>query len=123
MVLEAIVEIVGRRADLHQVGDVPGPAQGHGRLVEQEVDVDRAVLLAVAARLRLLDDPHDRRVLLGERRLVREIGARERREGERGRYEHADQPRASQSGGSDHPSGFDAKRSIPRCRERNFAAS
>ena len=66
------------RADLHEVAQVPGPRNA-GRLVEEEIDVDRAVLLTVAACLRLLDDPDDRGVLLGERRLVREVGARESR--------------------------------------------
>ena len=74
MVLETLRgEIVGCRSDLHEVSS-PGTAKRHGRLVEEDVDVERPVRLAVAARLRLRDEPDDRCVALGERRLVGEVG-------------------------------------------------
>ena len=80
MVLEAVDEVVRARPDLDEVGDVPGAAQRDGLLAEEEVDVGRDERLAVAADVLLLDEPDDRRVLLGERPLVGEIGACDRRE-------------------------------------------
>ena len=60
------------RADLDQVGRVPRAAQRDRRLVEEHVDVQRLVRLSRAALLGLLDQPHDRRVPLGEGDLVGE---------------------------------------------------
>ena len=84
VVLEQAGEIVRARADLDEVDGVPRSAQRDRRLVEQQVDVDRLEGLAVAALLHLLDEPDDRRVLLGERGLVGEIGAGRRTDDERG---------------------------------------
>ena len=84
VVLEQAGEVLRARADLDEVDGVPGAPQCHGRLVEQQVDVDRLEGLAVAALLHLLDEPDDRRVLLRERGLVGEIGAGRGAEDERG---------------------------------------
>ena len=83
VVLEALHQIVRGRRDLHEVGDVPRAAQRDGLLAQQEVDVRRDERLAVAADVLLLDEPNDRRVALGERLLVREVGRRVRRRDER----------------------------------------
>ena len=83
VVLEALHQIVRGRRDLHEVGDVPRAAQRDGLLVEQKVDVGRDERLAVAADVLLLDEPDDRRVPLGERLFVREVGRRARRRDER----------------------------------------
>lgn len=83
MVLEAIREILGCGPDLYEVGEVARAAQRYRRLVEEEVDVDRPVLLAVAALLVLLDDSHDWGEAFGERRFVREVGASEGDKNER----------------------------------------
>ena len=88
VVLVAVDEVVRRGRDLHEVGGVPGATQRDRLLVQQEVDVGRDERLPVTALLRLLDDPHDRRVTLGERALVAEVGvsgrgSHERRGGDR----------------------------------------
>jgi hypothetical protein len=76
VILVALRREVGRRrGDLHEIRAAPGPAERDGGLVEQEVDVERRVRLPVAALLRLLDEPDDRRVALGERCLVGEVGS------------------------------------------------
>ncbi len=75
VVFEAVRRQVGRRrCDLHEVPAAPWPTERHSGLVEQDIDVERRVRLPVAALLRLLDEPDDRRVALGERRLVGEVG-------------------------------------------------
>jgi hypothetical protein len=70
VVLEQVDQIVGARADLDQVDGVPRPAERDRRLVEEQLDVERPVRLAVTALLELLDEPYDRGVTLGERGLV-----------------------------------------------------
>ena len=76
-------EIVRGRADLDQIGGIPWSTQRDRRLVEEGVDVDRLVRLAVPAVLGLGDEPHHRGIALGERGLVREVGRRARRRDER----------------------------------------
>ena len=76
VVLEAVREVGGARPDLDEVRRGPRAPESDGRLVEHDVDVDRPVLLAVLALPRLLDEADDRRVALGERGLVREVGGR-----------------------------------------------
>jgi hypothetical protein len=76
-------EVLGARADLHQVERVPGTAERDRRITEEHVDVRRDVRLARPAFLGLLDEADDGCVLLGERRLVGEIGGRRRRGDER----------------------------------------
>ena len=56
----------------------------------------------MAALLLLLDEPHDRRVALGELALVGEVCERTRRRDERGRRDEYEEE------GSSHASGFDA---------------
>jgi hypothetical protein len=75
VVLEAVPQVLRPRADLHQIGRAPRPAQRDGRLVvEQQVDVQRVVRLARAlAFLLLLDQADDGRKALGERLLVGEV--------------------------------------------------
>ena len=72
-------EVVVGRADLHQVERVPRTAERDRRVAEEHVDVRREVRLAWPALLGLLDEADDGCVLLGERRLVGEIGGRRRR--------------------------------------------
>ena len=76
-------EIIRGRTDLDQIGGIPRSTQRDRRLIEERVDVDRLVRLAVPAVLSLLDEPHHRGVALGERGLVREVGRRGRRRDER----------------------------------------
>ena len=103
---------------------IPWPAQRNGRLVEEQIDVNRPVLLAVPALLRLRNDTDNRRVALGERRLVGQVGARDWGKAERGHGEQPEQCQAGQTGTRPaHPSGFDAKRCIPRFWDTNLAAS
>jgi hypothetical protein len=83
VLVEAAREVVGRRPDLDEVAASPRPAQRDGRLVEEQVDVQRLVRLAGPALLGLLDEADDRRVVLGELDLVLEVGARRRSGGER----------------------------------------
>ena len=85
MVLVAVDEIRGRRADLHEVGRVPGAPKRNRVLTEEKVDVDRLVRLARAAFLLLRDEAHDRRETARESLLVGEIRARTGREKKRGR--------------------------------------
>ena len=119
VVLPEAVDVVRRRADPDEVAAVPGPAQGHGRLVEEEVDVERLVRLAVAALLGLLDEPDDRRVLLGERLLVGEVG---RRGGQQASASRAATPRSA----SAHAAGLERKMfsgrtsTIPLAHHRGF---
>ncbi len=96
VVLEQVDEIAGGRPDLHEVDGVPRTAQGDGRLLEQQVDVDRLVRLAVAASLGLGDETHDRRMTLRERRLVGEIGRGRRRPAERRSGERDEDQEATQ---------------------------
>ena len=93
VVVEAVDEVLGRRADLHQVGRVPRAAQRNGRLVEQHVHVGRLPGLARAALLLLLDEPDDRREPLGQRALVGEVGVSDRGGGERHRNRNDEQGR------------------------------
>ena len=88
-------EVVRARADLDQIGGIPWSTQRNRRLVEEGVDVDRLVRLAVPAVLGLGDEPHHRGVALGERGLVREVGRRARRHDER----EPDRARAAQTTG------------------------
>ena len=83
MVLVEAGEIAGGGGDLHEVGRVPGPAERDRGLLEDEVDVDGQVRLSRPALLELLDEPHDRRVLLGELGLVGEVGRGDRHERKR----------------------------------------
>ena len=94
MVFEALHQIVRGRPDLHEVGDVPRAAQRDGFLAEQEVDVGRDERLAVAADVLLLDEPNDRRVLLCERPLVREVGGRVRRRDQGGKHQDGQESEA-----------------------------
>ena len=116
VLVEVAGQILRRGADLDQVSRSPRAAESNGLLVEEKVDVDRLVRLAVAAVLCLRDKPDDRRVALGERRLVCEVGRRARHRDER---EHSDD-------GEDlppHASGSERKMSRPSLLERNRAAS
>ena len=114
VVLEAVDQVLRARADLHQVGRVPGPAQRHGRLAEQQVDVERDVRLSGAAFHGLLDEAHDRAVLLRERVLVARRRAGRDGDRERGgahqREQHEQSQRASRS---PHGSLFDGNRANP----------
>ena len=83
-----------------------GPRRGDRPLVEEDVDVDRLVRLPVAALLLLLDEPHDRRVPLGELALVGEGGGRARRRDERGRRDECEEERGSHASGFDAAAGF-----------------
>jgi hypothetical protein len=74
VLVEPAGEVVRGRPDLDEVAAAPGPAQRDRRLVEEEIDVQRLVRLARPAFLGLLDESDDRRVALGERDLVLEIG-------------------------------------------------
>ena len=85
VLVEVAGQILRRGADLDQVSRSPRAAESNGLLVEEKVDVDRLVRLAVPAVLGLRDEPHDRGVALGERRLVREVGRRARHRDERER--------------------------------------
>ena len=85
VLVEVAGQILRRRRDLDQVSGAPRAAESNGLLVEEQVDVDRLVRLAVPAVLSLRDEPHHRGVALGERRLVREVGRRARHRDERER--------------------------------------
>ena len=76
-------EVVRGRTDLDRSIGIPRSAQRDRRLVEERVDVDRLVRLAVPAVLSLLDEPHHRGVALGEGGLVGKVGRRARRHDER----------------------------------------
>ena len=98
MVLVPVDEILGGRADLHQIRRIPRPAQRDRRLVEENVDVCRLIRLAGAALLGLLDQPDDRGETLGERLLVGEIGVGDGRNDEcsdRGQHEQHHAPSRS----------------------------
>ena len=83
---------VGRdRADLDEIGGVPRPPERNRRLVEERVDVDRLVRLAVPARLSLGYESYDRGVALGELGLVVERGARNLRTDDRDSSEQQEQ--------------------------------
>jgi hypothetical protein len=98
-------------------------AESNGLLVEEEIDVDRLIRLAVSAVLGLRDEPHNRGVALGERRLVREVGRRARHhdEGERRNEDVEQGARAcghvrdcsTAVAGPGYGSGSDANRSNP----------
>ena len=111
VVLETVDQVLRARADLHQVGRVPGPAQRDGRLAEQQVDVERDVRLSGAALHRLLDEAHDRAVLLRERVLVsgRSAGAGGRDQS--GRDHEREQRYMTRA--YRHAASFDARRRIP----------
>ena len=120
-------------ADLDQVSRSPRATESNGLLVEENVDVDRLVRLAVPAVLGLRDEPHDRGVTLRERRLVREVGRRARHRDER-EYGNEDVEQAARACGhardcstavarTGYGSGSDANRSNPNRRDRNLAAS
>ena len=111
VVLEAVDQVLRARADLHQVGRVPGPAQRDGRLAEQQVDVERDVRLSGAALHGLLDEAHDRAVLLRERVLVAGRRARRRDEDRRGRDHEREQRMEFQA--QSHAERFDARRATP----------
>ena len=96
------VEVGGDGRDLDEVDRVPRATEGDRPLVEEDVDVDRLVRLAVAALLLLLHESHDWRVALGELALVGEVGRGARRRDERGRRDEYEEQ------GSSHASGFDA---------------
>ena len=68
VLVEAPREILGGGADLDDAGVLPRPAQRHRRLVEEQVDGDRYVRVAGLA-VRVGDEPHDRRIPLGQGRL------------------------------------------------------
>jgi hypothetical protein len=122
VLVEALGEIVRRRADLDQVV-APRPAQGDRRLAEERVDVDRGVRLARRA-VRVLDEPHDRGIAFGQRLRVGQAcgGAGCRRASDRGKRD--EQCRSRQHAvGCSQPLGPDTKRSIPRRRERTGATS
>ena len=121
VVLEAVGEIACCRADLYEVHEIPWPAQRNGGLVEEQIDVDRPVLLAVPAFLRLRNDTDDRCVAFGERGLVGQVGACDWRKAERRHGEQPEQCQADQAGTRPaHTYGFDAKRCIPRFWERKL---
>ena len=116
VILEALGrEVRGRWADLHEIR-APGATQRNRRLVEEHVQVDGLVRLPVAALLRLSDEPYDRRVALGQRRLVGEVGGRRRSQQQRGRGRGEEDPRA-------HCSTFDANTSNPRRLNRSIGAA
>ena len=96
------VEVGGEGRDLDEVDRVPRASESDRPLVEEDVDVDRLVRLPVAALLLLLDEPHDRRVALGELALVGEVG--ETHPAPR----RARPPRRVRRGRGSHASGFDA---------------
>jgi hypothetical protein len=77
------------RSGFEQVDSVPRSPERDGRLVEEQVDVERPVGLTVPALLDLLDEPNNRRVPLGERLLVGERGCCGRAERERQRRQNA----------------------------------
>ena len=115
VVLEAIRTVLGPRADRPEVGATPGAAQRNRRLVlEQEVDVERVVRLARSAALLLLfDQPYDRGEPLGQRRLVGEVGARDRGHDERSREQRGERNPAQTASASAHRSEFDPTSSNP----------
>ena len=99
-------QIFRRRTDLHEVGAVPRPAQRHRRLTKERVDVDREVRLPRTAVTVVLDEPHDRRVPLGERPIAAAVGGSHGRDPERDRT-GADNERRL------HAIGLDTSRSSP----------
>jgi hypothetical protein len=119
-------DVFGRRGDLDEIGPVPRPAQGDGRLLEEEVDVERPVGLSVAALLLLLDDPNDGCVAFGEGLLVGVVGASDGGQDEHGAHPERGDCRGAdgkREGGGSHCSGFEAKRSSPALCAINLAVS
>ena len=114
VVLVEPVEVGSYGRDLYEIERIPRAAEGDRSLVEEDVDVDRLVGLPGAALLLLFDEPHHRCVALRELALVGERGRGARRRQERYSNGYKEGP---------HGSGFDAKRSSPRRRERNRATS
>jgi hypothetical protein len=80
--VEAFGEVLRSRTDLDQVV-TPRPSQRHRRLAEQQLDVDRQVRLSGAAGAGIRNEPHDRRIALRQRPLLRDVGRRGRDERER----------------------------------------
>ena len=107
VVLETTDQILCGGTDLHEIGGLPGPAEGDRVLAEQQVDVHRPVRLARPALLELLHESDDRGEALGERRLVGQVGARDRGEEER---EGGSQDEWKEANGTAHGWGFDVKR-------------
>ena len=83
MVLVAVDQVGGQRADLDEVGRIPRAAQGDRRLIEEDLDIRRLVGLTRAALLLLLDEANHGRELLGEGGLVGQVSESPCREGER----------------------------------------
>jgi hypothetical protein len=113
VLVETPREILGGRADLDHAGVLPGSAQCHRRLVEEQVDGDRHVRIAGLA-VRVGDEPDDGRVPLGQGRLLRPVGERGRRQRERQQSDEKRHP---------HRSCSEAKTSRPSRRDRKAAAS
>src|SRR5207245_542280 len=78
VLVEALREILGGRADRDQVAGAPWPPQRNCGLAEEQVDVDRQVRLALAALPGVSNEPNDRAVPSGECRLVGAVGRRDR---------------------------------------------
>jgi hypothetical protein len=91
VVLVEAREILRDRRDLDEIGGIPRSTQRDRRLVEEEVDVDRLVRLAVAARLGLRDEAYDGGEALGQCRLISEIRGSRRRHDERDEREGGEQ--------------------------------
>src|SRR5215218_4679038 len=125
VVLVEAGDVLRSRGDPHEVGPVPRPAQGNRGLAEEEVDADRPVGLSRAARLGLLDDPHDGRVALGERLLAGVGGARDGDEDEHGRAECGDccRPGGRREGGTLTARGSRRRGRVPRSAPGTLAAS
>ena len=78
----ALPDLLARRADSNEIRRIPGPAEGHLVVAEDELDVDRRVRLALCALLRLLDEPDDRGVRFRQLDLGRVGGSGRTRERE-----------------------------------------
>jgi hypothetical protein len=96
VVVEALREILGGRADLDEVG-APGPAQRNRWLLEEHVDVDRLIRPAGRA-VRARDEPYDRRIAFGECALLRAAGGRGRCNREHRHSEEAELPEEGTTG-------------------------